>query len=144
MICPDVNVLIYAHRREAPEHAEYVEWLTAVATGPEPFAISELVATAFVRIVTNPRAFEQPTELTVALRFIEQLRQRPNCHWLRAGPRTWDIFCQFCRDTSAKSKLVADAYHAAIATEHACEWLTADADFGRFPKLRWRHPLRSR
>jgi len=34
-----------------------------------------------------------------------------------------------------------DAYHAALAIEHGCEFITADADFARFPGLRQRHPL---
>jgi predicted nucleic acid-binding protein len=41
----------------------------------------------------------------------------------------------------ARGKLVADAYHAALAIEHGCEFITADADFARFPRLRQRHPL---
>jgi predicted nucleic acid-binding protein len=35
----------------------------------------------------------------------------------------------------------ADAYFAALAIEHGCEWITADRGFARFPGLRWRHPL---
>ncbi|MGI9120726.1 MAG: hypothetical protein ACR2G7_11510 [Acidimicrobiales bacterium] len=30
---------------------------------------------------------------------------------------------------------------AALAMEHGLEILSADADFGRFPDLRWRNPL---
>ena len=48
MLLPDVNVLIYAHRLESPEHARYAEWLRALAVGPEPFALSELGASGFV------------------------------------------------------------------------------------------------
>jgi predicted nucleic acid-binding protein len=44
----------------------------------------------------------------------------------------------------ATGKLVADAYHAALAIEHGCEWVTADGDFSRFPGLRCRHPLQPR
>ena len=29
MILPDVNVLVYAHRRDLPEHDRYAEWVTA-------------------------------------------------------------------------------------------------------------------
>jgi uncharacterized protein len=27
-----------------------------------------------------------------------------------------------------------------VAIEHGCEWVTNDADFARFPGLRWRPP----
>lgn len=34
MILPDVNVLVYAYRREAAEHERYAHWLAeAVSTG---------------------------------------------------------------------------------------------------------------
>jgi predicted nucleic acid-binding protein len=36
--------------------------------------------------------------------------------------------------------LVADAWLAAPAIEHGCEWITDDTDFSRFPGLRWRRP----
>ena len=39
MQLPDVNVLIYAHRLDAPEHDRYAAWLTALVEAPEPFAV---------------------------------------------------------------------------------------------------------
>jgi predicted nucleic acid-binding protein len=54
---PDVNVLVYAHRADDPSHAFYRDWLERLAAGPEPFALSPLVVGAFVRLVTNVRAF---------------------------------------------------------------------------------------
>ena len=38
-------------------------------------------------------------------------------------------------------KLIPDAYLAALALEHGCEFISTDKDFRRFPGLRWRHPL---
>lgn len=32
-----------------------------------------------------------------------------------------------------------DAYLAALALEHGCEWSTTDRGFSRFPGLRWRN-----
>jgi hypothetical protein len=141
MLLPDVNVLIYAHRAEAPEHPAYARWLTETATGREPFGVSELVLASVVRIVTNPRVFKTPTPLQTALAFVRALLARPNAVRLRGGPRQFEIFDELCRVTNATGKLVADAYHAALAIEHGCEWVSTDADFGRFPGLRWRHPL---
>lgn len=57
MHMPDVNILIYAHRREDPDHQFYRAWIERVANGPEPFALSILVAAAFVRIVTHACQF---------------------------------------------------------------------------------------
>jgi toxin-antitoxin system PIN domain toxin len=143
MILPDVNLLLYAHRKDYPEHAAYAEWLHRTATGPEPFALSELICSAFVRIVTNPRAFDPITPIGEALEFIRRLRTRSNCVVLRPGARNWEIFTRLCEGTKAGGKLVADAYHAALAIEHGCEWVTNDGDFARFAELRWRHPLQN-
>jgi hypothetical protein len=40
MQLPDVNVLIYAHREDAPEHERYAAWLRALTESEEPFAMS--------------------------------------------------------------------------------------------------------
>src|SRR5881396_3795066 len=41
MQLPDVNVLIYAHRLDAPDHVRYAAWLTALVEAPEPFAVGD-------------------------------------------------------------------------------------------------------
>jgi len=105
------------------------------------FGFSELVLSGFVRIVTNRAIFRTPTPLTTALGFCEQLRERPNAAALRPGPEHSTIFSDLCRSIKAQGKLVADAYLAALALENDCDWYSTDADFARFPGLRWRHPL---
>ena len=37
--------------------------------------------------------------------------------------------------------LVPDAYHAALAMQTGCEWVTLDRGFGRYRDLRWCSPL---
>jgi len=141
VLLPDVNVLIYAHRSESPEHERYAEWLRNLAEGAEPYGFSELGGSAFVRIVTNPNVWDAPTTLEDALEFIERLRGRSNARPLTHGAASWSIFASLCREARARGKLVADAYHAALALEHGCEFVTADGDFARFAGLRHRHPL---
>jgi len=141
MLLPDVNVLVYAHRAESPEHDRYADWLSRLARGEEPFALSALGASGFIRIVTNPKIWEIPTELPDAIAFIERLRSRANARPLTHGPRSWQIFSELCVEAKARGKLVADSYHAALAIEHGCEFVTCDGDFARFVGLRYRHPL---
>lgn len=141
MLLPDVNVLVYAHRAEAPEHARYATWLRDLAVGAEPFALSEFGASSFVRIVTNTKIWQAPTTTDDALDFIDRLRRRSNARLLTHGAGSWEIFSKLCKQARARGKLVADAYHAALAVEHGCEFVTADADFARFSGLRHRHPL---
>jgi toxin-antitoxin system PIN domain toxin len=145
MFLPDVNVLIYAHRSDSCEdHAAYAAWLTSLATGYEPFALSSLALAGLVRIVTNPRVFRRPSTLDEAFAFVGELVARPNARVVHPGPLHLEIFEDLCRRAGASSTLVADAQHAAVAVEHGCILVTTDADFDRFPGLRWQHPLRPR
>ena len=140
----DINVLIYAHREDAsPEHAAYAAWLRRLATGPSAFGISESVLSGFVRIVTNPQVFKVATPTEVALRFCQNLLDCPQACVLRPGARNWTIFRSLCQSGPLSGKLVADAWHAALAIEYDCEWISTDADFSRFTGLRWQHPLKT-
>ena len=141
MILFDVNVLLNAHRSGQAHHVVARELLESVVNAPPPFAISESVLGAFVRIATHPRAFSTPTPLDIALEFTDSVLRRPNARIVRPGDRHWRIFEDLCRRTQARGSIVADAQHAALAIEHGCEWISFDRDFSRFPGLRWRHPL---
>ena len=143
MLLPDVNVLIYAHVEDStPDHPEYARWLTRLATGPEPFALSVLILSGFVRITTNARVFDPPSTLDTAFAFVSSLVERPTARIVAPGPDHWAIFERLCRAAGATGKLAADAQHAAVAIEHGCTLVSTDVDFNRFPGLRWQHPLR--
>ena len=43
MILPDVNVLLYAFRRDSDQHERYKNWLEDVVNGPAAYAISPQV-----------------------------------------------------------------------------------------------------
>lgn len=132
MRMPDVNILVYAHRLEDPDHAFYRSWMERLANGPEPFAVSVLVAAAFVRVITHPAFQPRPTPLHQALAVIESLANLPNCMMPNPGDQHWALTKMLCEATSARGKLVADAQHAAVALEHGCTWVTRDADFDCF------------
>lgn len=137
----DVNVLVYAHRSDVDDHARYAAWLTNLVSGPSRFAVSDEVLAGFVRVVTNRRVFPVPTPLDVALRFCQTLRGRPLATRVVPGPGHWPLFERLCREVGATGKLVPDAWFAALAIEHGCEWVTCDGDFARFPGLSCHHPL---
>ncbi len=104
-------------------------------------AVSELVLSGFVRVVTHPRVFDPPDTAEAALAFADAVRSRPGVVLIGPGDRHWAIFANLCRATEARGNLVPDAYLAALAIEAGAEFITADRDFSRFPGLRWRHPL---
>ncbi len=140
MILPDVNVLVYAYREDAPKHERYRRWLERVLGGPEAYGLSDLVLAGFLRVVSHPRVFSPPSPLEHALGFAEALLAHPNCVPVAPGQRHWGIFAGLCRVAEVKGNLVPDAYLAALAIESGSEWMTTDRDYSRFPGLRWRDP----
>ena len=56
------------------------------------------------------------------------------------GPRHWHHFRHLLEESGGIGYLISDAWYAALAIEHGCEWITDDADFARFPGHRWRQP----
>lgn len=143
MELPDVNVLIYAHREDAPDHDQYAAWLSHLAAGAAPFALSSITLGGFLRIVTNPRIFQPATPMDVALAFCRELLARSTATLIQPGIRHWAIMTDLIERADIRGAMVGDAYLAALAIEHGCELVTTDSDFARFPNLRWRHPLAS-
>lgn len=141
MMLIDVNVLVYAHREDAPDHPAYLDWLDSVVNGDRAYGVADLVLSGFLRVVTHPRVFNPPSSLSAALEFATQLRSQPQSVLVSPGSRHWDIFTRLCRAVGAKGNLIPDAYLAALVIESGSEWITTDRDYSRFPGLRWRHPL---
>ena len=137
----DVNVLVNAFRRDAPDHKPMAKYLQAVCADPQPFAIPSIVFSGFFRIATHPRVFSPPSKFDDTRVFAEQLRSQSHCLTVEVGPRHWEIFVRLCQSGNARGNLVSDAYLAAIAIEMGAELVTADRGFGRWPGLKWRHPL---
>jgi toxin-antitoxin system PIN domain toxin len=141
VLLADVNVFLYAHRPESPQHVEYRTWLHDALIGREPFGVSEHVLASFVRICTNHRVYRDPTPPDVALDFCAAALASPSAVAIRPGRQHWVIFDDFCRRLGARANVVPDAYLAALAVEHGATWVTTDRGFARFPGLRWRTPL---
>lgn len=137
----DVNVLIYAHRADAEDHERYLSWLDTARLGDEPLGLSDVVLSGFLRVVTHPKVFKRPSTLGTALAFVDALRSSPSAMRVTPGERHWSVFDELCRATGARGNAVPDAWLAALAIEHRALWVTADRGFGRFPGLRWEHPL---
>src|SRR4051812_44582410 len=97
MILIDVNVLVYAHRTDAPNHPAMRKWLEDVINGDRAYGVSELVLSGFVRIVTHPAIFTPPSTVENALQFCTEIREQPHCVHVAPGPRHWEIFSKLCR-----------------------------------------------
>jgi toxin-antitoxin system PIN domain toxin len=140
MILPDVNVLIDAFRKDAVRHNISNHWLNSVVDAPVPFGISRLVLAAVVRVTTDRRIHKDPSSLSEAMTFVNYLLDQPHCHTVEPGERHWDIFTRLCVETNTTGPRITDAWYAALAIEHGCEWITFDSDFARFPGLKFSAP----
>ena len=138
MILPDVNVLLYAFRRDSADHSRYRDWLDAVVNGPAVYGMSFQVLASVIRIATNPKVYAQPSQLSRTIEFADLLQSQPNCRPVMPGPRHWAIYTDLLRSARATGNLAQNAWLAALAVEHGCEWITSDGDFGRFPGLQWK------
>lgn len=137
----DVNVLVYAHRADLTEHADYRPLLERLANDDEPLGLPDLVLSGFIRLITNRRIFAKPTAVNEAWQAVDALLASPAAMKLSAGPRHWDLFRQLVDDIDARGNDIPDAYLAAYALENNATWLSADRGFARFRRLRWEHPL---
>ena len=137
----DVNVLVAAHREDADHHDSIRPWLESCLAGNPGIAVSDLVLSGFLRVVTHPKVFKTPTPLVQALEFVADLRSRDSITIIRPGASHWDLFVNLCKSGDARGNLIPDAYHAALAIEFGLEWVTLDRGFARYPGLRWSSPL---
>jgi toxin-antitoxin system PIN domain toxin len=141
VLLADVNVFLYAHRPESARHDEYRRWLEVSLTGPEPFGVSEIVLSSFLRIATHHRVYREPTPVEVALEFCRAVVEAPSAVRIRPGPDHWELFTALVTEAGARGNLVPDAYLAALALESGATWVTTDRGFARYPRLRWTTPL---
>jgi toxin-antitoxin system PIN domain toxin len=140
MILPDVNVLIYAFRKDSPEHGLCRNWLEGVVSSDPHFAISPLALAALVRITTSHRLQPSTSSRDEAFAFCDAILAQPNCQIVEPGPRHWDIFRRLCAQADIRGSRITDAWYAALAMEWGCEWITMDRDFARFRDLKWSVP----
>lgn len=132
----DINVLVYAHRPESPRHEEFRDCVSADIGGEQTYAVCDYVLNAFLRIITNRQIYRTPTPAALALAVGDQLRHQSNAVLVAPGPRHWGIFTRLVTESTAAERDLPDAYLAALAIEHGCEFVTADKGFRRFKGLR--------
>lgn len=139
----DLNLLIYAVNRDAPQHERARQWLEARLGGDETLGLSWVVVLGFLRLVTSSRVFETPIPSTRALVLVDEWLAHPNVELVVPGDRHWSILRGLIAESGSAGNLSTDAHVAALAIEHGAELESSDADFGRFHGLRWSNPLKA-
>lgn len=137
----DVNLLIYAINQDAPPHNQAKRWLESVLSGSDTVGMPWMVLLAFLRLTTRAGLFGQPLEAEAAFRVVEAWLAQPNVVIVEPGPHHVRILRRLLLPLGTAGNLTTDAHLAAIAIEHGAELCSADADFARFPTLKWWNPL---
>ncbi len=141
MILVDANILLYAEDQLSSHHEAARRWWDRQLSGSSPVCLCWTVLCAFIRIGTNPRVFEHPMTLAQASTRVQSWLDQPCTRLIYPTERHWVVLRELLIRGQAGGNLVTDAHLAALALEHGCELMSTDADFSRFPKLKWRNPL---
>ena len=128
---PDVNVLVAASRADHPHHVVAREWLEGVlgtsGTGVG-LSLMPMVVASFLRLVTSPRIFQQPTPIEDAVAFIDALMAAPGVQLAPLGPE-WPTLRQLCLDRQLGGNDVPDAWLSAAVAHRGEHLVSFDRDF---------------
>ncbi len=142
MIALDTNVLVYAHRRDAPLHDVAAAKLRQLAEGRASWAIPWPCLHEFLAVVTHPRIWRPPTPWAQARAQVAAWLDSPSVVLLGESGVHWSILAGLIEAGEVRGAMVHDARVAAICLGHGVDRLwTTDRDFSRFPELAMHNPL---
>jgi hypothetical protein len=137
----DLNVLLYAVNRDSAHHVPVRAWWERALAGDEPVALSWVVLLGFLRLVTSPKIFLRPLAERAAYDRVHAWLVHPNTCLVPEGDEHWAILRRLLEATGTAGNLTTDAHLAALAIGHGATLVSCDADFSRFPGLRWENPV---
>jgi uncharacterized protein len=141
MILPDTNLLLYFINSQCREHSVIYPWWKKVLEDDEPIGLCYPVIFAFIRLSTQARILSSPLQVEEAFAYVENWLAFPSVVWLEPGAEYFTRFQSLLVHAGTAANLVTDAQIAALALEHDAIVYSADMDFLRFPKLKFKNPL---
>jgi len=142
VIAIDTNVLVYAHRRDAPFHAAAAAAVRGAAEGPAPWGIPWPCVHEFLAVTTHPRIFSVPSTTVEARRQVDAWLASPTLRLLGESGDHWHHLAELLERGKVVGPKVHDARIAAICRSHGVgELWTVDRDFSRFAGMVTRNPL---
>lgn len=131
---PDVNVLLAAARSDHPHHAVAHHWLSeriAAAESGGSLAVMPMVLAGFLRLVTHPRVFHQPTPPAAAIAFVDSLLSAPGVEFAQMGSE-WPALRRLTLEHDLSANDVPDAWLAAAVATLGEHLVTFDRGFERW------------
>lgn len=140
MIVPDVNLLVHAYNSESRVHAAARAWWEGVLNDTKPVGLPWVSMLGFIRLTTHRQILAHPLTVPIASACVRAWLSRPCVAILHPGNRHADVLFALLEHLGSAGNLTTDAHLAALCVEHQAELHSTDADFARFPGLRWRNP----
>jgi toxin-antitoxin system PIN domain toxin len=144
MILPDANLLLYAYDRSSPFHAKARPWWEACLSGRDPVYLCPMVLSAFVRLATHPRVYENPMSIAEASGHVSSWLDRKVSQYVALEESDLLKSLELLEAIGTGGDLTTDAQIAAIALRLRANVHTSDSDFKRFAGLKVVNPLSSR
>jgi uncharacterized protein len=133
LIAVDTNILVYAHREDAPFHAPALRRLAELAEGRAAWAILWPCLHEFLAIVTHARIYNPPTPLAAAFDQVEAWLEAPSLVLLAETEQHWAELRQLATAGQVSGARIHDARIVALCRQHGVRELwSADRDFNRF------------
>jgi uncharacterized protein len=140
MILPDVNVLVHAHNADSAVHAAARRWWDECLAGSQGIGLAWAVLLGFVRITTNRKIVARPLSPADVMARIERWLALPQVHIAQPSDQHFVRLRAELERLGAAGNLTTDAHLAVLAMERGYVLCSTDADFARFPALRWMNP----
>jgi toxin-antitoxin system PIN domain toxin len=141
MILPDVNLLVYAYDSTSRHHEAACQWWEDRLNGSQMVGLSWVAVLGFIRLLTNPRIFQNPYPPGEILEIVESWLEMPQVKFIHPAEGHFTLLSSMIKEVGAAGNLTTDAHLATLAIERGMILHTTDADFARFPSLKWINPI---
>lgn len=133
---PDVNVLVAAHHPTHAHHALALQWMMQLRpseqmnTSQGSMTLAMPVISGFLRLVTSPKVFADPSSSAQAVNFIDWLLEDPNTR-LVGQTTEWQHLRSLILSQKLHSNDIPDAWLASLALSLGEPFVTFDKGFHR-------------
>lgn len=130
---PDVNVLVAASRSDHPHHKtaySCLEEALAACSDGGTLRLMPMVVASFLRLVTHPKIFVEPTPINEAVAFVDALLSVPGVEMPALGSE-WPLLRELCTEKMLAANDIPDAWLAAAVSQIGEHLVTFDSDFKR-------------
>ena len=141
MILPDSNLLIYAHMEQAKAHAAAKSWWESAVNSGAAIGLTWTTILGFLRLTTRRVVYQPPLTISQAEQHIAAIFTQPNIRIVEPGQRHAALLFQLLREAGIAGDLTTGAHLAAVALEWNATVYSADADFARWPAVKFVNPL---